>query len=418
MSPTTRGIQTRTRADGGTSYLVRIRRAGFRETATFDTIEDAQAWRARAVKAAKGQGDAPTKPARVPVPTGPATTVADAARRLCKGMRDGTIRNHSGRLFKPSVVRGYESDLRLHVLPQIGGLPVSALTHGDVQRLADDLAAERSASVARKTVTALRVVLRVADRYGELRGENPCSRVRVPAGEQEERCARVLDLDEQDRLRQAAQADDQKRKTSITGPLVTLGLDTGLRLGEILALEWGRNGLDIDAGIVHVRFSLDTHRDDEGHYPRVAPKYRASVRDVPLPASAIAVLKRHRLATGRPADGVLVFRNEAGGPVPHQGYPRYAWDRVLVAAKITEPLPRFHDLRHTFATDALGAGLGAHAVAELLGHADAALVLARYGHPLPGEVHSAANIIEAARLARAQNGTEMEHGGAGGVKTS
>ena len=183
-----------------------------------------------------------------------------------------------------------------------------------------------------------------------------------------------------------------------------------MRLGEVLALPWGADGVELDAALVHVRRSLDTHRDDDGHYLLVAPKYRASIRDVPLPASTVALLKRHRLATGRPTDGELVFANERGGPVPHQGDPRYTWARVVAAAKIAQPLPRFHDLRHTYATDALGAGLGAHAVAELLGHADASLVLARYGHPLPGEVASAANVLEAARRTR-KIGTRMARGG-------
>ena len=55
-----------------------------------------------------------------------------------------------------------------------------------------------------------------------------------------------------------------------------------LRLGELLALRWGPDGLDLDGGIVHVRASLDRVRDGSGEYARLAPKSRAGRRDVPL----------------------------------------------------------------------------------------------------------------------------------------
>ncbi|WP_217915656.1 tyrosine-type recombinase/integrase [Miltoncostaea marina] len=56
-----------------------------------------------------------------------------------------------------------------------------------------------------------------------------------------------------------------------------------------------------------------------------------------------------------------------------------------------------HDLRHTAATFWLAAGLTVHAVAELLGHVDAALVLRLYGHALPAEVSTAGERMEAWR---------------------
>ena len=61
-----------------------------------------------------------------------------------------------------------------------------------------------------------------------------------------------------------------------------------------------------------------------------------------------------------------------------------AWERVREAAGL--PGLRVHDLRHTAAAFWLTAGLTVHAVAELLGHVDAALVLRLYGHALPAEV--------------------------------
>jgi integrase len=64
-------------------------------------------------------------------------------------------------------------------------------------------------------------------------------------------------------------------------------------------------------------------------------------------------------------------------------------------AEITEPLPRFHDLRHSYATALLAAGVTPHAVARLLGHPSAQLVYERYGHALPDELAGAGERLEA-----------------------
>jgi integrase len=327
-------------------------------------------------------------------------------------MRDATVRNGSGRTYKPSVVREYEASLRLHALPRIGTVPVLELTRGDVQRLVDALAAEMGAATARKTLTALRVALRLADRYGELDGANPCAGVKTPTGEQEERPARVLSLAETTALRDAAARDDARLGRSFAAPLIALALDTGLRLGELLALAWGRSGLDLDARLVHVRRGVDRRPDTTGVYPLIAPKSRASVRDVPLPAATASLLRRHRLAQGRPADGALVFADPHGNPWPPMGAPREAWTRVLKLAKLAAPAPRFHDLRHAYATQMLAAGIGVHAVADLLGHSTAALVLARYGHPLPGELAGAGQTLETWREGQKseRNGTRLTLG--------
>jgi integrase len=178
-----------------------------------------------------------------------------------------------------------------------------------------------------------------------------------------------------------------------------------------------------------VHASLDRVRDASGNYAELAPKSRAGRRDVPLASEDVARLRRHRLATGRPDDGELVFAGDDGealSPVPA----RRAWqraylamltagpkqrledantrgDRAAIAAAEQEleeaktiPLPRPHDCRHAFASHMLAVGLTAHAVAELLGHADAALVTRRYGHALPDELARAGAMLSDWRKAR------------------
>lgn len=416
MADVRRGITERRDADGRLRYRVRVRRGGVLQTATLGSLEEALAWRARAIAATEGVGEPPVPPRAaaqlVVEPPGRAATVEDAARRLCRGMVGGTIRTRDGRPYKPAVVRKYEEALRLLVVPRVGRVPLAALTTGDVQRLVDELAAERTPEHGRKALTALRVALRVAQRYGEL-DANPCAGVQVPVSADGERPPRILTPEEAAAIVAAADADDARLGRSFAGPLVALLFGAGLRLGEVLALTWGPDGLDVDAGMVHVRASLDRIRDKAtGVYPVVATKSRAGRRDVPLPPEDVGRMLRHRLASGRPLDGDLVFGGPDGAalsPVPAYR----AFKRACRAAAIAEPIPHPHDARHAFATHALAAGLSAHAVAELLGHADAGLVQRRYGHALPDEVAGAGEALSVWRRLRGVSGPRMDHGAGG-----
>jgi integrase len=401
---THRGIEERRDRDGRIRFRVRVRRHGHNLTATLPTLETALAWRAKALSAVDGIGEMPELP-KPPEPHAEQvapTTVEDASRRLARGMVDGTIRTRDGRPFKPSVIRKYEEALRCVVIPRIGEVPIETLTRGDVQRLVDEIAAERTAEHARKALTALRVALRVAERHDELT-VNPCMGVRVPTSPEGEKAPRILTREQCAAIIKAAETDDARLARSFAAPLVALALATGLRLGELLALRYGPDGLDLDASFVRVRATLDRVRAADGEYARLAPKSRASRRDVPLATEEVARLKRHRLATGRPADGELVFapEGEALSPVPAYRAFKRACRAALKLPKGTKAseLPRFHDLRHAFASHALAAGLSAHAVATLLGHSDAGLVWRRYGHALPDELAGAGEMLATWRVA-------------------
>jgi integrase len=399
MTPTP-GVTERRDKHGRIRYQVRVRRAGTSQVATLPSYEAALAWRAQALAAIDGLSDPPTRPkasAALSAPPRHVVTVEEAARRLCRAIRDGSVRNRSGREYKPSVVRNYEGALRRLVLPSVGAVPTATLTGGDCQKLVDEIASRTSPAHARAALAALRVTLRVCERYGEI-DSNPCVAVRAPAVV-EERTARVLSVDESAALIAAAVADDEAFGRSFAGAFVSLALGTGLRVGELLALPWGSEGLDLEARVVRVRRSVDRARDATGDYPFVAPKSRHGRRDVPLAPEDASMLRRHRLASGRPADGALVFADVHGRPLPPHGVPRAAWERITSASGISEPLPRLHDLRHSFASHALAAGLSAHAVARLLGHSDAGLVWRRYGHALPDELANAGESLSAWRAA-------------------
>ncbi len=286
-------------------------------------------------------------------------------------MVSGQIRTRGGHPYKLSTIRGVENRLRPHVLPHLGALGVAELRRADVRLLVEQIAMAHSPATAVNVRDCLRLVLqRPVDL--EVLGTNPAHH--VPAPTPERRPPRFFTPLEADDLQQAA----DRQKKPLVGALVATCLGLGCRLGELQALDWGTQGLDLDAGLVTIRSTLDRTG------VLVLPKSRRP-RVIHLGPELTQRLREYRLACGRPGDGERVF----------VGSHRRAWEHVREEVGI--PGLRIHDLRHTAAAFWLAGGLTIHAVAELLGHTDATLVLRLYGHALPSEVASAAERLEAWR---------------------
>jgi integrase len=149
------------------------------------------------------------------------------------------------------------------------------------------------------------------------------------------------------------------------GPLVLFAAATGLRPGEWIALE--HRDIDRDARVVYVRRAYRNGRVK-------VPKTEASIRAVPLQTIALAALER------LPANG----RSRLVFPSPNVGYfdlhnfrNRY-WKPAHLAAGIT-PLRRVYDLRHTFATFALRAGISTFELSRYMG-TSLGMIDRHYGH--------------------------------------
>jgi len=147
-------------------------------------------------------------------------------------------------------------------------------------------------------------------------------------------------------------------------PLVLLSLNTGLRRGEALALEWG--AIDLDRSLLTVR---------------AGTAKSGKTRHIPLNRSTREMLAAWREWCG--PDKRYVFEARAGKPLKDA---RTSWEQVLKAAGIANF--RWHDMRHTFASWLVMRGVDLNTVRELLGHSNYAMTL-RYAHLAP-EVSAAA----------------------------
>ena len=151
---------------------------------------------------------------------------------------------------------------------------------------------------------------------------------------------------------------------AVTGPMVLVGAATGLRPAELVALE--RGDLDYVGGVVYVRRQLVRGQIKQA-------KTRRSVRAVPLQAIAREALERLSRGGSR-----LLFPASHGGYLDLHNFRPREWRPAQVAAGI-DPIRRPYDLRHTYATFALRAGVSIFDLSRFMG-ASLAMIDKHYGH--------------------------------------
>ena len=150
---------------------------------------------------------------------------------------------------------------------------------------------------------------------------------------------------------------------------ILLCLYSGLRIGELIALQW--SDIDLTKGILTV--SKSCHDSKDGLIID-APKTVSSRRVIPLPKQLLPILKSIKKKSAAP-----FVVSAKGRAVSVRSYQR-SFELLLKRLKI--PHKGFHSLRHTFATRALECGMDVKTLSEILGHKNPTVTLNRYAHSL------------------------------------
>ena len=293
--------------------------------------------------------------------------------------------NHSRPKIRPTTQETYESRIRLHIIPEIGSIPLNKLTQNDLQqfygrlkkngrkRLTEQYGAGLSDRMVRMCHAVCRSALERAVRDDLLR-TNPAIGCKLPPKKAKE--MQVLDREELQKFLIQAQADGYYE-------LFLLDLCTGLRRGELIALQW--DDLNFETGVLTVNKQAYTVN---GELQIIPPKTKASVRKLVLPPAVLAVLREYR----RKVDSRWMFPSPVKEDCPiTPGVVRRRLQFILEHAGCKHI--RFHDLRHTFATLALENGMDVKTLSAMLGHVSAATTLDIYTH-ITGDMQrvAAANI--------------------------
>ena len=281
----------------------------------------------------------------------------------------------------------YEELVRLHIIPELGHVALARLGPEQLQRLyAAKLAGGLSPTTVHHVHAVVHRALSQAERWGRV-PRNVASLVDGPRVARRE----MATLTEE----QLRRLDDAIAGDELEG-LFVVAFTTGMRLSEILGLRW--RDVDLDRAEIQLRSTLEWSGDEFGFSE---PKTRGSRRHILLTAHAIASLRRHRVrqAAARLAAGAawgdydLVFTNVVGQPVAESTL-RLVYRAALKRAGL--PRIRFHDLRHTAATIALGRGVHPKVVSEMLGHSRIAVTLDLYSHVTPTMQREAVAAMDAA----------------------
>ncbi len=156
---------------------------------------------------------------------------------------------------------------------------------------------------------------------------------------------------------------------------ILTALHTGLRIGELCALTW--RDIDLTAGVIHVRGSLQRIKEDDGQKNKTklllsTPKTADSVRDIPIPPTLSHILKIHEKEPSFPL--LAGVRGKWMEPRTLQ----YRFQKVLKDCGID--YFNFHMLRHAFATRCMELGFDIKSLSEIIGHSDIKVTLNLYVH--------------------------------------
>lgn len=218
-----------------------------------------------------------------------------------------------------------------------------------------------SASSVNTVITVLQNSLRAAQSTGLVGGYAAGALKRPKPKEKQIEC---FSLAEQKKIERAVLSGGKDKLYGIL-----LCLYGGLRIGELLALQW--KDIDLQKGTLTVSKSC---HDGRGGMIIGEPKTSASRRVIPLPKQLLSVVGNVKKKSDSP-----FAVTDGGKPVSVRSYQR---SFELLLKKIKVPRRGFHSLRHTFATRALECGMDVRTLSEILGHRNPTVTLNRYAHSL------------------------------------
>ncbi|MEK3885794.1 site-specific integrase [Paenibacillus sp. PL2-23] len=297
--------------------------------------------------------------------------------------------------LEQKTLENYEHLLKNHILPIFGSMKMTDVKPMHILSFLDSLTrngARKDGKNGGLSTTTTRFIHRVLKDIFERAVEwqiissNPVSAVKRP--KIKERESEVYDEQEASKLFQALENEPIHWRI-----MVTLALTTGMRRGELLALEWKH--IDFDSSVIQVAQSLS---HSKGVNIIKEPKTKNSKRRVSIPDSLIKELQHYyeksktmKQQLGDMWQGgerFVVFFSETGKPFYHTAPGK--WLSRFIKRNNFKPI-RFHDLRHTSATLLINQGVHAKIIASRLGHADIRTTMNVYGHVLQSADQAAAN---------------------------
>ncbi|MEX2557780.1 MAG: site-specific integrase [Actinomycetota bacterium] len=278
--------------------------------------------------------------------------------------------------LKPKTRVGYESMLRVRLLPAFGRAPIGEIRPIDVREwMSSTQARDLSASSCRQAYHLLSTILRAAVEDGRL-AASPSSGIKLPRLPQVE----MVGLSPE-QLRDLLSVVNEEHRLFVE--VLAIG---GLRFGEGAAIRRAR------CDLLRSRLIVAESLADVSGTLHFGPPKTHQRRTVTLPRFLRDKLGQHLASLD--GDEALVFQAPRGGPIRYSNFARRVWKPALAEAGL--PDMGVHALRHTCAALLISQGAHPKAIQSHLGHRSITTTLDRYGHLFEDEHDKLADRIDAA----------------------
>jgi len=284
--------------------------------------------------------------------------------------------------LKHSTYRSYRVIIDHNLIPAFGSKPINEIT----SRMISDLVSHKvkdglRSSTARNVKNCLSAILRHAVNPDGLISSNPARDVPIPKPEDERQSKEQDPFTWEDRTK-----IEETFKKEYPGyyPLILCGFRTGLRIGEIIGLQW--QDIDFFQKLILVQRNITRGKI-------TTPKSRSSRRKVRMTSQLTEALKQHKtymaertLKQGWKSMPEWIFTNEDGTPLNYGNFIHRVWNRAMNRSELRRRTP--HDMRHTYATLRLSKGDSLAEVSKEMGHSTAEITYRTYYKWLPNESRS------------------------------
>ena len=304
------------------------------------------------------------------------------------------MRDFKFNVLKPSSYDRNEKTIKYQIEPFIGDIPLDELKTDDVQGMINQLKDDYAFSTIKKAYDCINECLKFAVKRRDLSHNVAETAVLPKVMEYEEKEVKFFE-DNEVELIEAESVRCYKNGKSVyrLGNMVIFLLNTGLRIGEALALKW--TDIDFEKRTVKIRKNVimvkDRDEDAENSYILIeqnSTKSKSGSRIVPLNTDAFNALKRIHSLNGKREK---VLSTSKGGCM----YPRNA-DRMFrsILKRCGLNPEGVHTLRHTFASRLFENGVDVKTVSSLLGHADVRITYDTYIHLIQAQHVTAVETLE------------------------
>lgn len=268
---------------------------------------------------------------------------------------------HNSSKIKPSTFQRYESIYRKYIKEsEIAGLKLANINTLKMQQFYNKLSKTYSYSQLKYLNSVLKTFFNWCIDSGYIL-RNPCLKVDIKGNKNEiiinnKQEVEILSEDEISTIKEHIKGSNMEL-------LILLDLASGLRQGELLALNW--EDIDLKNKTLTVNKSVKEvyiYEDENNRHIETifqVPKTQNSFRTISIPDALIYVLKNEKNKNG------LLFHDNNGNPLRAKNI-SYQWKKILKDCNI--PHKKFHAIRHTYASMLLKNGVDIETVAELMGH--------------------------------------------------